>query len=159
MCLWVADLSSTSLAQYSAQAEPTATVLRVQVRNATAMAVSAERIYVTGSNGVKAFDRHKLQLVSCLPAPRTTLSTPSIVQTSPRSSASWDPQPAATDVSVTSADHTVCVRYADQRLVCWQESVDGAWKMLWQRQGASGAPSAAALSSVTLATASSDGQV
>ena len=138
----------------------------LQVRNATSMAVSASRIYVAGSNGVKVFSRNKLQLVSTLPSPRESLPMTSSVQMSPRISAQWEPQPSATSLTVTT-DGMVCVRYADQRLVCWQETSDGSWQMLWQRLGAAGPPSAAALCAVqsdrksllTLATASADGQV
>lgn len=138
----------------------------MQVRNATAMAVSAVRIYVAGSNGVKVFDRQKMQLISSLPPPTAALPTPRAVQMPPRSSAAWEPQPSATALSIT-ADGIVCVRYADQRLVSWQEKFDGSWQMLWQRLGAAGAPSTAALcpvqcdgkSSMILATACADGQV
>jgi hypothetical protein len=136
----------------------------VQVRNAAAMAVSGGRIYIAGSNGVKVFDRQLMQLTTSLPPPKA-LKAPIAVQMSPRSSAAWDAQPAATAVSVT-ADGLVCVRYADQRLVCWKEEVDGSWTMRWQRLGAARAPSAAALSAMQcdrkslmmLATASEDGQ-
>jgi hypothetical protein len=130
------------------------------------MAVSAGRIYVAGSNGVKVVDRHLAQLISSLPPPKAALKTPIPVQMSPRSSATWEAQPAATALTVT-ADEMVCARYADQRLVCWQEGADGSWQMIWQRLGAAGAPSAAALSaaqsnrkwSMMLATACADGQV
>lgn len=130
------------------------------------MAVSAGRIFVAGGNGVKVFSRSKLQLLSSLPPPKASMPISGSVQMPPRASAAWEPQPSATALSVTK-DGVVCVRYADQRLVCWYEESDGSWQMLWQRLGAAAAPSAAALCAAqsehgslrTLATASADGQV
>lgn len=125
------------------------------------MAVSAGRIFVADSQGVKVFDK-RLQPRTCLPPARAELQTPAIVQMSPRSSAAWEPQPGATRLLIA-ADGLVCARYADNRLICWQEMSDGSWDMLWQRLGASSAPACTFQSDGSsvrrLATATDDGQV